>query len=162
MIAMPKSRCLSRVVARARFALIALSSITYRRRTRTGIAEHSLSSRIEVTSFDDRLLSAIEAACVQHNGCLSACNTVAHDMLGTAALRQLAAACLNDTSSAGNAYPAFWVLSGASTSRSLALFVHRNASFSAGKTTKHRLASVKTTRKRKQSETVSRCGICAG
>jgi hypothetical protein len=92
---------------------------------------------------------------------LSACDTRADEMLGTATLRQLAAAYLNDTSSTRNAYPAFCALRSAGASRSLALFVHRKALFAAGKTTKRRPTATKTMRKRKQSESVSRCGICA-
>ncbi|WP_128089480.1 hypothetical protein [Bradyrhizobium viridifuturi] len=95
---------------------------------------------------------------------LSACNTIVGDMLGSAAQRQLAAVHCNDTSSARNAYPAFPLLYaaiGARTRRSLALFVHRKALFVAGKATKRRPIGAKTMRKRKQSERVSRCGICA-
>ena len=94
----------------------------------------------------------------------SACNTIVDDMPGTAAQRQLAAVHRNDTSSARNAYPAFSLpaaLLGADTRQSLALFVHRNALLTAGKATKRRPIAAKTTRKRKQSESVSRCGICA-
>ncbi|WP_143046803.1 hypothetical protein [Bradyrhizobium erythrophlei] len=95
---------------------------------------------------------------------LSACNTIVDDMPGTAAQRQLAAVHRNDTASARNAYPAFSVpaaLLGADTRQSLALFVHRNVLLAAGKATKRRPIAAKTTRKRKQSESVSRCGICA-
>ncbi|WP_342708317.1 hypothetical protein AAFG13_23160 [Bradyrhizobium sp. B124] len=95
---------------------------------------------------------------------LSACNTIVDDRLGTAAQRQLAAVHRNDTPSARNAYPAFSMpaaLPGADTRQSLALFVHRNALLAAGMATKRRPIAAKTTRKRKQSESVSRCGICA-
>lgn len=95
---------------------------------------------------------------------LSACNMVVDDMPGTVAQRQLAAVHFNDTSSARNAYPAFSVpaaLPGAETRQALALFVHRNALLAAGKATKRRPIAAKTMRKRKQSESVSRCGICA-
>ncbi|WP_375778310.1 hypothetical protein ACE103_03245 [Bradyrhizobium sp. ma5] len=93
----------------------------------------------------------------------SACNTMVDDMPGTAAQRQLAAVDLNDTSSARNAYRAFAVpaaLRGADIRQSLALFVHRNALLAAGKATKPRPIAAKTMGKRKQSERVSRCGIC--
>ncbi|TWB96197.1 hypothetical protein FBZ93_108239 [Bradyrhizobium macuxiense] len=95
---------------------------------------------------------------------LSACNTIVGDMLGSAAQRQLAAVYFDDTSSARNAYPAFplfYAAISARARRSLALFVHRKTLFAAGKTTKRRLIAAKTMRKRKQSESVSRCGICA-
>lgn len=95
---------------------------------------------------------------------LSACNMIVDDMPGTVAQRQLAAVHLNDTSSARNAYPAFCVpaaLRGADIRQALAPFVHRNALLAAGKATKRRPIAAKTTRKRKQSETVSRCGNCA-
>ncbi|WP_244066017.1 hypothetical protein [Bradyrhizobium sp. Ce-3] len=111
-------------------------------------------------------MSSVEHAHLQLNAdevVLSACDTIVDDMLGAAALRQLAAAHRNDTSSARNAYPAFpapLVLLGAGSRRSLAPFVHRNALFAAGRATKRRPTAVKATRKRKQSETVSRCGIC--
>ncbi|MCC8955584.1 hypothetical protein H8B02_19750 [Bradyrhizobium sp. Pear77] len=128
------------------------------------VAEHSLLPGIVVTQLrrwrielDRMQLNADPVA-------LSACNTIVDDMPGTAAQRQLAAVHRNDTSSARNAYPAFSVpaaLPGADTRRSLALFVHRNALRAAGKATKRRPIAVKTTRKRKQSESVSRCGICA-
>ncbi|WP_143279210.1 hypothetical protein [Bradyrhizobium sp. C9] len=95
---------------------------------------------------------------------LSACNMIVDDLPGTVAQRQLVAVHLNDTSSARNAYPAFYVpaaLRGADTRQPLAPFVHRNALLAAGKATKRRPIAAKTTRKRKQSESVSRCGICA-
>jgi hypothetical protein len=94
----------------------------------------------------------------------SACNTIVDDRLGTAPPPQRAVVHRNDTSSARNAYPAFSVpaaLFGADTRQSLALFVHRNALLAAGKATRRRPIAAKTTRKRKQSESVSRCGICA-
>ncbi|MGF6310339.1 hypothetical protein ABIB82_004443 [Bradyrhizobium sp. i1.8.4] len=117
---------------------------------------------LESFSFDEGVLNCIEFADLQLNAdhvVLSACNTVADEML-TAVLRQLAAASLNDTPSARNAYPAFWALLAAGARRSLALFVHRNALCASGKATKRRLTAVKTTGKRKRSERVSRCGIC--
>ncbi|WP_420967233.1 hypothetical protein [Bradyrhizobium sp. B120] len=128
------------------------------------VAEHSLLPGIVVTQLRRR---RIELDRMQLNAdpvVLSACNTIVDDMSGTATQRQLAAVHLNDTSSARNAYPAFSVpvaLLGAETRRSLALFVHRNALLAAGKATKRRPIAAKTTRKRKQSESVSRCGICA-
>ena len=53
-----------------------------------------------------------------------------------------------------------WNYGAADIRQALAPFVHRNALLAAGKATKHRPIAAKTTRKRKQSETVSRCGIC--
>ncbi|MCP1829640.1 MULTISPECIES: hypothetical protein [Bradyrhizobium] len=85
-------------------------------------------------------------------------------MLGSAALRQRAAAHLNDTSSARNAYPAFsapFASIGERAARRLALFVHRKAPCAAGKAMKRRPTAGKTMRKRKQDERVSRCGIRA-
>ncbi|MGY3583734.1 hypothetical protein ACVIGB_007204 [Bradyrhizobium sp. USDA 4341] len=128
------------------------------------VAEHSLLPGIVVIQLrrwrielDRRQLNADPVV-------LSACNTIVDDMPGTAAQRQLAAVHRNDTASARNAYPAFSVpaaLLGADTRQSLALFVHRNVLLAAGKATKRRPIAAKTTRKRKQSESVSRCGICA-
>ncbi|MVT66154.1 hypothetical protein GPL21_13675 [Bradyrhizobium pachyrhizi] len=113
-------------------------------------------------SATELLISSFSLAAQCRSGG-AACNTMAV-MLGSAAARQRAAAHLNDTSSARNAYPAFsapFALIGDGAARRLALFVHRKAPCAAGKATKRRPTAAKTTRKRKQGERVSRCGICA-
>ena len=126
------------------------------------VAEHSSSPGIEMIQLRRR---SVELNRMQLNSTqwCRPCNTMVDDMPGTAAQRQLAAVHLYDTSSARNAYPAFAVpaaLRDADIRQSLALFVHRNALLAAGKATKPRPIAAKTTGKRKQSERVSRCGIC--
>ncbi|WP_407149145.1 hypothetical protein [Bradyrhizobium sp. ORS 86] len=79
-------------------------------------------------------------------------------------LRQVLTKRLDDASSLRNAYPAFSVifaLIGPRLPHALASFVHCNAVISGKTAIKRRATPVKSTRKRKRSETVPRCGIYA-
>ncbi|MCC8980595.1 hypothetical protein [Bradyrhizobium acaciae] len=75
-----------------------------------GVAEHSPLPGIEMIELR-RWRVELDRACSSAAHCrptvLAMCNAIVDDVIGTAALRQLVAACFDGTSSARNAYPAF-------------------------------------------------------